>query len=38
MFELDKTNAREITLEEWQRRPIPAKLVERFLDGLRPLV
>src|SRR5918998_6432662 len=29
MFEMDKTNAREVTLEEWERRPLPAKVVER---------
>ena len=38
MFELDKTNAREITLEEWERRPLPAKVVERVLASLSPLV
>ena len=38
MFELDKTNAGEVTLEDWEKRPLPAKLAERFLDGLRPLV
>jgi cardiolipin synthase A/B len=38
MFELDKTNARELTLEEWERRPLPAKLVERVLATLSPLV
>jgi cardiolipin synthase len=38
MFELDKTNAGEVTLEQWERRPLPAKLVERLLDTLRPLV
>ena len=38
MFELDKTNASEVTLEEWENRPLAAKLAERFLDGLRPLV
>ena len=38
MFELDKTNAREITLEEWDRRPLPAKVVERVLASLSPLV
>ena len=38
MFELDKTNARELTLEEWERRPMPAKVVERVLATLSPLV
>jgi cardiolipin synthase len=38
MFELDKTNAKELTLEEWERRPLPAKLVERTLASLSPLV
>ena len=38
MFELDKTNAREITAEEWDRRPLPAKVVERVLASLSPLV
>lgn len=38
MFELDKTNAREITLEEWEKRPLPAKVVERVLASLSPLV
>ncbi|MDQ3316172.1 MAG: phospholipase D-like domain-containing protein [Actinomycetota bacterium] len=38
MFELDKTNAREITLEEWEHRPLPAKVVERVLASLSPLV
>jgi cardiolipin synthase A/B len=38
MFELDKTNAREITLKDWERRPLPAKVVERVLASLSPLV
>ena len=38
MFALDKTNTRELTLEEWERRPLPAKLVERALASLSPLV
>src|SRR5918997_545302 len=38
MFELDKTNARELTLEEWEGRPLPAKIVERVLASLSPLV
>jgi len=38
MFEVDKMNAAEITLEEWRRRPLPAKMVERALASLSPLV
>jgi cardiolipin synthase len=38
MFERDKTNAEEITLEDWRRRPLPAKMVERALASLSPLV
>jgi cardiolipin synthase A/B len=38
MFDVDKTNAEELTLEEWERRPLPAKLVERTLASLSPLV
>jgi len=38
MFELDKTNATEITLDEWERRPLPAKMTERALGTLSPLV
>jgi cardiolipin synthase A/B len=38
MFEIDKTNAEEITLEDWRRRPLPAKMVERALASLSPLV
>lgn len=38
MFELDKTNARELTLREWENRPLPAKAVERILESLGPLV
>lgn len=37
VFELDKTNAREITLESWQNRPLSAKIAERALAGLEPL-
>jgi cardiolipin synthase A/B len=37
MFELDKTNARELTLEEWERRSLPAKIAERTLATLSPL-
>jgi cardiolipin synthase len=38
MFEVDKTNAAEMTLEDWRSRPLPAKLAERALTTLRPLV
>jgi len=38
MFELDKTNAKELTLEEWESRPLPAKIVERALATLSPLM
>src|SRR5918994_1803198 len=38
MFEMEKTNAEEVTLEVWERRPLPAKLVERTLASLSPLV
>lgn len=38
MFELDKTNTEELTLEEWENRPLPAKIVERTLASLSPLV
>lgn len=38
MFELDKTNAREITLEEWRNRSLFAKVAERALASLSPLV
>jgi len=38
MFEVDKTNAEELTLEEWEKRPLPAKIVEQTLANLSPLV
>ncbi len=38
MFELDKTYAHELTLEEWEGRPLPAKIVERTLASLSPFV
>ncbi len=38
MFEIDKTNAKELTFTEWERRPLPAKVVERTLASLSPLV
>jgi cardiolipin synthase len=37
MFELDKTNAKELTLENWTRRPLPAKIAERVISTLEPL-
>ncbi|MGI8649867.1 MAG: phospholipase D-like domain-containing protein [Rubrobacter sp.] len=37
MFELDKTNCEELTREEWERRPLAAKIVERALESLSPL-
>ena len=37
MFEIDKTNASELTLEEWEKRPLPAKVAERVLTTLSPL-
>jgi cardiolipin synthase len=38
MFEVDKTNTEELTLEEWEDRPLPAKIVEQTLANLSPLV
>ncbi len=38
MFELDKTNAEELKLEQWERRPLPSKIVERVLASLSPVV
>ncbi len=38
MFEVDKTNAEELTLAEWEQRPLPAKIAERTLANLSPLV
>ena len=35
MFELDKTNAQELTLEGWKSRPLPIKLIEGALTPLR---
>lgn len=37
MFELDKTNSVELTLENWTRRPLPAKIAERAIASLEPL-
>lgn len=38
MFELDKTNTSELTREEWMRRPMAAKVTERILESLAPVV
>jgi cardiolipin synthase len=38
MFAVDKTNTEELTLEEWENRPLPAKIVEQALANLSPLV
>jgi len=38
MFEVDKTNAEELTLAEWEQRPLPAKIAEQTLANLSPLV
>jgi cardiolipin synthase len=38
MFEVDKSNAEELSLKQWENRPLPAKLVERALASLSPLV
>ena len=35
MFELDKTNAEELTLEEWRSRPLPVRAVEGAFVPLR---
>ena len=38
VFELDKTEAEEITPEAWRKRPLSAKVLERSLVALRPLL
>ena len=38
VFGLDKANAGEVTLAAWEERPLRARIVERALDTLRPLV
>lgn len=38
MFELDKHNACELTPEEWEKRSMVSKFVERMLESLAPLV
>jgi len=35
MFELDKTNAEELTLEGWENQPPPVKVLEWALAPLR---
>ncbi len=37
VFELDLTNCRELTLEEWVRRPLMVKFSEALLKPLGPL-
>lgn len=38
MFERDKRNATEITLEDWRQRSMTHKVIERTLESLAPLV
>jgi hypothetical protein len=38
VFELNKTEAEEITQEAWEKRPYFAKVLERALVPLRPLI
>lgn len=38
VFATDLTNARLLTLEEWQRRPLLAKFAEMLLAPWRPLL
>ena len=38
VFELDKTEAEEITPEVWEKRPYLAKILEQTLVPLRPLI
>lgn len=38
VFEVDLTNTRELTLEEWESRSLAAKLGEAILAPLRPLL
>jgi cardiolipin synthase len=37
-FRMDLTNARELTLDEWERRPVLKKVAELVLSPLRPLL
>ena len=38
IFAADAAHARELTLKEWRRRPLPEKLAETILLPLRPLL
>ena len=38
IFEMDKTDAEEITREAWEKRPYFARVLERSLVALRPLL
>ncbi|WP_300080549.1 phospholipase D-like domain-containing protein [Propioniciclava sp.] len=38
IFLMDAANCRELTLEDWRRRPLAAKVSETILAPLRPLV
>jgi cardiolipin synthase len=38
IFAADAAHVRELTLEEWRRRPLPEKLAEAILLPLRPLL
>ncbi|MGI5121672.1 phospholipase D-like domain-containing protein [Marinactinospora thermotolerans] len=38
VFHNDSTNARVLTMAEWNRRPLPAKIGETILRPLRPLL
>ena len=38
IFEMDAGNCVELTLEEWEGRPLAAKLSETILTPLRPLL
>ncbi len=38
IFTMDAGNCRELTLEEWEARPLAAKVSEAILAPLRPLL
>ncbi|HKV57377.1 MAG TPA: phospholipase D-like domain-containing protein, partial [Ktedonobacteraceae bacterium] len=38
IFHIDASNTRELTLEEWQRRPLRQRFAETMLLPLRPLL
>ncbi len=38
IFELDKTKTRELTLEGWERHPLPIRIVRRVLATLSRLI